>query len=171
MNQRCFFLGQEKIPASLRPLLVNTIRRHITEEGVRLFIVGSHGKFNHMAAVVLSELKNEYPDIENQMALAYHPSIKQVKLPDGFDESFYPEEQELSPLRRAIPSLNRGMIRLVDYLIAYVEEDSADGAQKIFQYAKSLQKTKQLAIANIAELQPEQYKLESAEGQSSGSKE
>jgi len=152
MSKKCFFTGHRDTPGTVRPLLLEAINRHIVEYGVTEFYVGGHGAFDSMAAGVLAEMKRKYPFIWNCLVLAYHPSLRQVVLPTGFDHSLFPEGQELSPPKYAIPTLNRLMVQEAGYLIAYVRMIT-DGSYKLMQYAMAREKRKQLIITNLAEQQ------------------
>lgn len=151
MNKKCFFIGHRDATGEVKQLLLETIDKHIVEFGVTEFYVGSHGRFDAMTASALTEMKKKYPHIQNILVLAYHPSLRQVSIPDGFDGSYFPEGQELSPLRYAIPRLNRKIVQEVNYLIAYVR-GITDGSYNLLQYAMVREKKQQLAITNLAKL-------------------
>ena len=107
-----------------------------------------------MAAGALAEMKRKHPHIMIYVVLAYHPALRHANIPDGFDGSYFPEGQEQSPMRYAIPRLNRQMVRDVDYLIAYVWKIT-DGSYNLMQYAMTKEKKGQLAITNLAKSQSE----------------
>lgn len=151
MDKKCFFIGHRDTPGNVRQLLIKAIDEHIVKYGVAEFYVGNHGSFDAMAAAALLERKKKYPHIQLNLSLAYHPSVRKVDIPKGFDGSFYPEGQELSPPRYAIPSLNRRMILYVEYLIAYVWMIT-DGSYNLLQYATAKEKRGQLLITNLANL-------------------
>ena len=151
MIKQCFFIGYSATPEAVRPLLIESIKKHIIEYGVTEFIVGRHGGFCAMASNILGEVKKEFPHIKNRLALTQAP-IEPIPLPAGFEDSFYPEELELYPMRKAVPSLDRIMLRQVGYLIAYSDGNAPDSPHRFMQYAIELQKNKQLVITNLAEL-------------------
>ncbi len=149
MGKQCFLFGQRDAPEQIRLRLTQELRRHIRELGVTEFVIGSSGGFDEMAASALGQMKTEYPLIRNRLALAYHPSMRPVRLPEGFNELFYPREQELASLRVAVGHLNLLMLREADYLIAYVTDDNR--LIKAFEHAKALEKDGRLRVTNLAE--------------------
>ena len=45
-RKTCFFIGHRDTPESVRPLLDETVERHIAEYGVTDFVVGHYGRFD-----------------------------------------------------------------------------------------------------------------------------
>lgn len=86
---RCFLMGHSDTPNEVLPYLSAEIERHITELGVTEFLVGSHGCFDALAAKALADAKKRHLQVTLTLLLAYHPGERPVKLPDGFDGSFY----------------------------------------------------------------------------------
>ena len=153
-NRKCYFIGHRDAREDIRQLLHDTIHKHIIEYGVTEFYVGSHGRFDSMTAGALVEMKKKHPHIMIYVVLAYHPALRKVNIPDGFDGSYFPEGQERSSMRYAIPRLNRRMVREADYLIAYVWKIT-DGSYNLMHYARTQEKKGQLTITNLAKLQSE----------------
>ena len=151
INKSCFFIGHRDSPEVVKPLLLDHIQKHIIEYGVTKFYVGHYGQFDAMVISALSDMKKRYPHIENSLLLAYHPAVRSVTKPDGFDDTLLIDGQEKAPPRFAITRLNRQMINDVDYLIAYVRVVT-DGSHKLFDTAKAKAKKGKLVITNLAEL-------------------
>lgn len=59
----CFLFGHRDTPTQLRSLLKAVIGQQIVQHHVPEFVVGQRGNFDRMAAGVLRELKDRYPDI------------------------------------------------------------------------------------------------------------
>lgn len=116
----CFFIGHREASDELLPALKRTIERHIVDYGVTEFIVGGYGGFDHLATVALVAAKQVHPEITLLRLTPYHPAERQVILPKGFDEIYYPDGMERVPYRVAIVKANQLTINRVDYLIAYV---------------------------------------------------
>ena len=150
MERSCFFIGHRTATDNIKPLLADAIERHIVEYGVKTFYVGHYGRFDAMAAGALAEAKKKHPHIINYLLLAYHPAIRPVEKPDGFESTLLLEGQEKTPQRYAITRLNNQIIREVDYLIAYVCLIT-DGSHKLFDTARAREKRGQLCITNLAE--------------------
>ena len=69
------------------------------------------------------------------MLIPYHPAARLIKLPPGFDNSFYPPGTEKVPLRLAIVCANRYMVDHVDFLIAYARHPGSN-AKELAEYAQ-----------------------------------
>jgi hypothetical protein len=150
MGKSCFFIGHRDSPADVKTLLWEAIEKHIIEYGVTEFYVGHYGAFDYMAADVLCEMKERYPHIKNYLLLAYHPALRKVALPKGFDCALFPDSQEKSPPKYAIVNLNKRMIREADYLIAF-SRFITDGSHKLLEYAAAKEKKGQIIITNLAQ--------------------
>ena len=142
----CFFIGHRDAGEAVLPLLEREIERHIVEYGVEEFIVGQHGHFDGMAARAVKQLKEKYPDVRLILLLSY---LKNEPLPEGFDESLYPEGLELVPRRYAILRANQKAINLCEHVICYVNRGYG-GAWQAMIYA--LKKRKH--IVNLGRTNP-----------------
>jgi len=95
-------------------------------------------------------MKTLYPNIKAYLLLAYHPAVRQINIPKGFDGSVLMDEQEKSLPKYAITNLNKRMVREADYLIAYVEHIT-DGSYNLLDYAIKREKKGLLFITNLCE--------------------
>lgn len=127
------------------------VERHITEYGVEEFIVGNYGRFDRLAANVVMQLKEQYPNIKLVRLLAYHPSERTVISMDGFDDTYYPTGLESVPRRLAIVKANRSTVDLADYLIAYVCHP-ASNARALLEYAQRPARKASIMITNLGEV-------------------
>ena len=118
-DKRCFFIGHRNAPESIYPNIVSTIEKLIVENGVKEFIVGNYGMFDSMVIRALQQLKTKYPNIVLLLLTPYHPSVKKVIKPDGFDGIYYPEGMEFVPHRAAIVRANERVISKSRFLVAY----------------------------------------------------
>lgn len=118
MMKSCFFIGHRDTPEEIRPLLLQTIEKHISEYGVTEF-VGGYGAFDRLAAWAVISLKQQYPQITLSLLIPYHPAERPIETPPGFDDTYYPPGMEKVPRKLAIVRANRYMVDHVDYLIAY----------------------------------------------------
>ena len=144
----CFFIGHREASLELLPALKEAIEQHIVEYGVREFIVGNYGGFDHMAAKAVIAAKERHPGITLSMLIPYHPAERPMEPPQGFDNTFYPPGMEKVPRKLAIVRANRYMVDHVDYLIAYVWHP-ASNARNLVEYA---QKQKRKNIVQITQL-------------------
>lgn len=133
--KRCFLMGHSDAPNDLLPSLSAEIERHITELGVTEFLVGSHDRFDTLAAKALTDTKKRHPQVTLTLLLAYHPGERPVKLPDGFDGSFYPPDMEKVPRRLAIVRANRYAVDSSDCMIAYAWQPGSN-TLKLMEYAQ-----------------------------------
>ena len=69
-------------------------------------------EFDRIAGASVKALKVRYADI----AIPYHPAIRSLELPEGFDGTFYPSLENVPP-RYAIVRANRYMLEISDVII------------------------------------------------------
>lgn len=136
----CFFIGHRDAREEIYPALKEQVIDCILRLGVDEFFVGHYGSFDRMAAKALLEAKNDYPHISLRLVLPYHPALRPMQLPEGFDSSYYPWGDEHIPYRLAIVKTNRLMVRTCDILIAYAWHP-ASSARDLVDYAQSQGKT------------------------------
>lgn len=147
----CFFIGHHNTPPSVSTLLDEAVERHITEHGVNRFIVGHYGTFDSMAAGAVIRAKNKHEGITLLLLLPYHPAERKIELPEGFDNSYYPEGMEKAPRRVAIVRANEYVIRHVcDYLICY-DRYLATKTHDFVEVARVREAKGGLHIENLAE--------------------
>lgn len=149
MKKSCFFIGHHDAGAELLPLLAETVERHITAYGVTDFFVGHYGSFDRMAAHAVKEAKKLHPEVRLMMVLPYHPAIRPVETPEGFDGTYYPWEDERIPKRVAIVKTNQRMVETCDYLIAYAFH-FLGGSGQIVEYARKREEKGLLRVENLA---------------------
>ena len=150
MGKTCFFIGNHDAPERIMELLKGAVELHIIDDGVTEFYVGQYGKFDSMAARAVIQAKKQYSYVKLILVRPYHPSERKFDLPEGFDDSIYPEGMELVPKRYAISRVNQYMIDHVDYLITYVE-NIAGNARKLVDYARHRVDGGRLKVEDIYE--------------------
>ena len=150
MGTSCFFIGHREAGKDVFPLLVEAVEKHITEYGVTDFYVGHYGGFDRLAAQAVEEAKERHPVIRLTLVLPYHPAIRPISPPKGFDGTFYPWEDEKIPKRLAIIKTNQRMVATCDYLITYAYH-FLGGTGQIVEYAKKREKRGLIHIENLAE--------------------
>lgn len=110
MDQSCFFIGHRDAGEELLPLLAEAVERHIRQYGVTDFFVGRYGRFDALAAKAVKEAKKRHPEVTLTLVLPYHPALRPVASPPGFDATYYPWENEHIPKRLAILKTNQRMV-------------------------------------------------------------
>lgn len=150
MKESCFFAGHRDAPESLESILRETVEFHVNHYGVTTFYVGSYGKFDRMAANAVAKVKLNYPKVKLYLALAFHPTARNIEFDNIFDGSYFPEGQETAPPRVAIPRLNRRMVDESQYLITYVRYISG-GSYKLLEYAQRRSEQGKITITNIGQ--------------------
>ena len=148
-RRSCFFIGHRDTSFNIYPLLVAEVERHIVEFDVKDFFVGHYGSFDSMAVCAVKEAKEKYPAVRLIMLLPYHPAIRPVKMPAGFDASYFPSGQETVPPRAAIVRANRHMVGISDYLICFVHHPS-NGAREVMELALRREKRGLMHVTNLA---------------------
>jgi len=132
----CFFIGHRETMGDVYPQLEAAIEQHITQFGVREFIVGSYGGFDRVVARALTAAKTRHPEITLLLLAPYHPAERPTETPPGFDSTYYPPGMEQVPRKFAIVRANRYVVEHVDYLITYVWHP-ASNARDLMKYAIS----------------------------------
>ena len=125
----------------------DTIRKRLTDEihellrtGHRKFYLGGYGDFDNLSAVVLDELKSDWPDMERFLILPYPDKQVDTSLYDG---TLYPPLENV-PKRFAISRRNKWMVENSSVMVACVDHDWG-GAAKTLEHAVK----KGLQIINI----------------------
>ena len=126
------FCGHRKVQEheKVRKWLYETVEGLI-RDGVDCFYLGGYGQFDTMAAGVIRELKQKYPQIRSVLVLPYLGREYDVS---GYDESIYPPIEDV-PRRYAISRRNEYMVDNADVVVAYVVY-SFGGASKTLEYAE-----------------------------------
>ena len=127
----------------IKPILYNKIEKLITTQGATEFLLGGYGKFDTMAASVVKELKDKYPQIISTLVIPYINRDYNKLL---YDNSVYPPIENV-PGKFAILKRNEWMIQSADFVIAYVKH-SWGGASTTLNFAKRKKKI----IFNIADI-------------------
>jgi hypothetical protein len=120
MEKLCFLFGHRDAPNTLAPLLDAALEQHCDRHGIRVFVVGSRGHFDRMAAAALNRLKARRPQVRVLLLLAYHPARQQRDVPAGFDGTWYPDGMETVPHRLAIVRANHIALRAAHSVICFV---------------------------------------------------
>lgn len=131
------------------PALDELVERHITEYGVREFVVGRYGRFDDLAATAIQKARGRHPDVHLICLRPYHPGERPIETPQGFDGSFYPFGIEAVPKRLAIARSNRYMVDHSDYLIAYARYPG--NARELLDHARSRERRGLIHIVNLAD--------------------
>jgi len=125
----------------------DTVCKRLTEEihellrtGHRKFYLGGYGDFDNLAAAVLDELKEAYPDMERILILPYPDRQVNTSMYDG---TLYPPLENV-PKRFAISHRNRWMVQNASVMVSCIDHDWG-GASKTLEYAMK----KGLRIINL----------------------
>jgi hypothetical protein len=105
----------------------------ITNHNVDMFYVGHQGQFDAFVHCELKKLKQEYPQINYAVVLAYMPGKKTEY--DDYSDTMLPEGIESIHPRYAISWRNNWMIQQSDYVVTYIAH-SWGGAAQCAQIAK-----------------------------------
>jgi len=148
----CFFIGYRGASESVRPALTQAVTRHIEEYGVRNFIVGRYGNFDHMVWQVLAEAKKAHPDLDLnlRLAVAYPPEVLPVSLPRGFDSIYFPQEFWGIAGQTAILRLTQHLMNRATHIILYVNEHSVH-SRKAVTMAEERARWRKLMITKLVE--------------------
>ena len=151
MNTKsCFFIGHHNTEQSILPALIEAVERHISEYGVTDFFVGHYGSFDSMAAHAVQIAKERHPEIRLTLVLPYHPAIRPIEKPEGFDNTYYPWEDENIPKRLAIVKANHRMVDTCNYLIANAWHHLG-GSGNVVDYARKREEKGLIQVTNLAQ--------------------
>ena len=126
----CTFFGHRDCPNVIKPKLREVLIDLITNHDVDMFYVGHQGQFDAYAHSELKKLKQEYPQINYAVVLAYMPGKKTEY--DDYSDTMLPEGIESVHPRYAISWRNNWMLKQSDYVVTYITHPYGGAAQ----YAK-----------------------------------
>ena len=112
----------------------------ITNHDVDMFYVGHQGQFDAYVHSELKRLKQEYPQINYAVVLAYMPGRKTEY--DDYSDTMLPEGIESVHPHYAISWRNNWMLKQSDYVVTYITH-SWGGA---YQYAEKARRQKKIVI-------------------------
>lgn len=133
----CTFFGHSDCYGLNRDKLVDEIEKLILQ-GVDLFYMGNHGRFDAMARGAVRQLQGRYPHIRYAVVLAYLPAAGRDS--EDYSDTVYPEGLEIGPPRFAIDRRNRWMLQEADICLCYIDH-TWGGAYKYYCRAKRQGKT------------------------------
>ncbi|MBR6564257.1 MAG: hypothetical protein IKK71_02305 [Clostridia bacterium] len=131
----CTFIGHKDTPKEIEPILESTLSALITNENVTEFFVGTQGNFDFLAQKVLRNLKQEFPNINYTIVLAYLSENHN----HDYRFTLFPDELENTPRRFAIDRRNKWMVKTCDYLVCFVRHNFSN-AHKYKDYAENKNK-------------------------------
>lgn len=149
MAKICFLFGHRNAPYELRPEIEKAVERHYREHGIQHFVVGQYGAFDGMAATAAKAVRERYEDMRLSLLIPYHPAIRPVETPKGFDGTLYPEGMESVPLKFTIVRANQYMVKRADSIICYVKHFG--NTRELLEQARRLEQREELYIENLAE--------------------
>lgn len=141
----CFMSGHADAPMELLPRIVELAQQLIEQWDVTYFLVGHYGNFDRLAAQAIRQLKVNYPQIKLVMLLPYYAANQAMDIPNGFDETVYPEGMETVPYRYAIVKANRWAVEEADHMIVY-QYYHVGNTYRLMKYAESVEKRGKLHI-------------------------
>lgn len=149
MGKLCFMFGHSTAPGCILPEIENAVEYMYTEHGVRSFVVGRYGSFDHLAGRAVKNKKKAHSDICLRLLLPYHPALRPYAASEGFNATLYPEGMETVPPRFAIVKANQIMLKDADAVICYVKHPG--NTEKLLQMAMTQKRKRGLVVWNIAE--------------------
>ncbi len=140
----CTFFGHRDCPSDIEPKLRNVLMDLVTNQGVEMFYVGNQGQFDAIVRRALRNLKQQYPQMNYAVVLAYMPG-KQAGYENDSDTMF-PEGIESVHPRYAISWRNQWMLQRSDYVVTYITHTWGGAAQYAQKAARSGRTVINLAI-------------------------
>ena len=136
----CTFFGHRDCPETIKPKLREILVDLITNHNVDMFYVGHQGQFDAYVHSKLKKLKQEYPQINYAVVLAYMPGKKTEY--DDYSDTMLPEGIESVHPHYAISWRNNWMLKQSDYVVTYIIH-TWGGA---YQYAEKARRQKKVVI-------------------------
>ena len=109
MMSACTFFGHRDCPETIKPRLREVLVDLITNHDVNMFYVGHQGQFDAYVHSELKKLKQEYPQINYAVVLAYMPGKKteyddysDTMLPEGIESVLEDNLTQPFPLSKAV---------------------------------------------------------------------
>jgi len=142
MSGICTFIGHKDCPEDIIPLLYSRIEDLILN-GVDIFYVGTHGRFDYYAYKQLIELEKKY-DIKFKVVLS---CLEGVKGYIDIERTVYPEEIANAMRKFSILKRNEYMIKKSTHLICYIN-NSFSNSYRFYELALK----NKLEVINIGKL-------------------
>ena len=144
----CCFFGHHDIRDEIEDILRQQIRHLIANENIRKFYVGNHGPFDYMVYKALKEMKEEFPDIDFAVVLAYLPEHNADEhYYFDYKDAIFPDGIEKVPHKFRIIWRNEWMLKKSDTVVCYVWHHIG-GAGRMLEKAEKSKKR----IVNLAKI-------------------
>lgn len=152
--KKCVFFGHRKIlnrievENKLRLIIMGLIK----EKNFKFFYFGGLGEFDLLCYKVVTEFKQEFPQIKrifcvcDEKHLQYHKRPKWLRKQEYEDYVYLPLKFDYWYTR--IYYRNCEMINLSDFAVFYVDLENDGGAHKMLKYAKK-KKKEYINVANV----------------------
>lgn len=142
--ENCTFFGHRDCPETIKPKLRAVLVDLITNRGVDMFYVGHQGHFDAYVHSELKHLKQEYPEINYAVVLAYMPGKKTEY--DDYSDTMLPEGIEAVHPHYAISWRNNWMLKQSDYVVTYITHSWGGAAQYVSKAKKQGKMVIELAL-------------------------
>lgn len=145
-KKSCSVFGHSKIEITkeLENSLKSTFEMLISQENVKYFYFGGFGEFDDLCHSIITELKNEYPEMYRIFCLSDPRHQRLSKRPKWLKDEDYEEitylDLNFDYWYSRIYYRNCEIIDRSDFVIFYVNHTEQSGAYKALQYAKRKKK-------------------------------
>lgn len=141
----CSFFGHRDV--ELTEELIERTKAEINKavkDGCRIFYFGGYGDFDDLCYKIVTDIKNEKPDLDIKRVFCVSKEKELRKLPRGvkredYEEMIYPN-LSFDYWYTSIYYRNCAMIDDSEKVIFYVEQRENSGAYKAYQYATKKKK-------------------------------
>ena len=130
----CCFIGHRNTKGT--PELCDELRKTviylIEKQGVETFYFGSKSKFDDMCWKIVTELREEYPDINRVYVRMYYPELGEPYIGyilENYEDTFMPERIENAGVARYVER-NQEMINASDFCVFYYNEEYKPSLRK-----------------------------------------
>ena len=143
MTKRCFLFGHRDAPDNILSDIIRAAEWHYVHYGIREFVVGHYGNFDHLALQAIRELKKQHDDITLLLLTPYYSPERRTDLPEACDGTLYPDGMETVPKKLSIVCANRRMVERADSVICYAVHPG--NARTLFELAERKETAQNLA--------------------------
>ena len=142
----CFLFGNHNAPEDCRSAVLDALEKCYTENNIKCYVVVMYGNFDRIGRFALKMFKKQHSDIALYLLTPYHPYQRPIEVPQGFDATYYPPEQEKALPQFAIVKANEYCAKNCSAAICYVKNPG--NSRKILEKQK---RRAEIPIYNVAE--------------------
>ncbi len=145
IEETCCFIGHRIIKETeeLKSKLKEIIEKLITNENVNTFLFGSKSRFNDLCLELVTEIKEQHPQIKRVYVRAEYPSINveyKAYLLKHYEDTYYPTKiigaGKAAYVKRNFEMIDKSRFCLIYYDEEAIPTNRKSGTKIALAYAK-----------------------------------